>query len=356
MKLLIIQQKMIGDVLITSLLFELLRDKFPNAELHYLINSHTYPVVENNPYINKFVFFTKEMEQSKLELYRFLKQIKSEKYDTVIDAYGVINSNLISCFSKAKTKISIKKPYSSFIYTHTFKNSKTAKTNAGLAIENRIQLLQPIVNETLAPIKPKIYLTETEIKKTKSFLIDAGTELKKPLIMTSVLGSDLTKTYPFEYMAKVLDRIAEIIPNVQLLLNYMPEQFKDVKAIYDLCKPKTQDAILLGIKSKSLRDFICITHFCNALIGNEGGAVNMAKAIDTPTFAIFSPWINKIAWNSFENENTNVSVHLKDMKPELYNTNSLKKIKENYSTFYYDFKPQFFMEKLTSFLDNLKNS
>ena len=41
MKILVIQQKMIGDVLTTSLLFELLREKNPEAELHYLINSTT---------------------------------------------------------------------------------------------------------------------------------------------------------------------------------------------------------------------------------------------------------------------------------------------------------------------------
>ena len=77
MKILIIQQKMIGDVLTTSLLFELLRDKYPNAELHYLINSHTFPVVENNPFINKFVFCTPEIESSKLKFLSFLKDKNS---------------------------------------------------------------------------------------------------------------------------------------------------------------------------------------------------------------------------------------------------------------------------------------
>ena len=71
-KILVIQQKMIGDVLTTSILFELLRKKYPDAQLDYLINSHTYPVVENNPFIDSFVFFTKEEETSKkLQFYAF---------------------------------------------------------------------------------------------------------------------------------------------------------------------------------------------------------------------------------------------------------------------------------------------
>ena len=344
---------MIGDVLTTSILLEALRGKYPNAELHYLINSHTFSVVENNPFVNEFVFFTKEIENSKSEFYKFLKSIKAEKYDAVVDVYGTIGSNLISYFTKAKTRISIKKFYSSFIYTHTFKDSKIAKTNAGLAIENRMQLLEPIVGEVLPPIKPKIYLTKEEIANTKSFLIDNNIDLESPLIMIGVLGSDLSKTYPFEYMAAILDRVVETTPNAQLLFNYIPKQLEDAKAIFNFCKPKTQQAILLDVYGKSLRDFICITHFCNALIGNEGGAVNMAKALNTPTFTIFSPWIEKAAWSLFENETTTISIHLKDVKPELYNNIELKKVKEDYTTFYKHFKPEFITEKLTAFLKNL---
>ena len=41
---------MIGDVLTSSILFEVL-EKFPNSL--FLINSHTIPVVKNNPFIDK---------------------------------------------------------------------------------------------------------------------------------------------------------------------------------------------------------------------------------------------------------------------------------------------------------------
>ena len=72
MKVLIIQQKMIGDVLTSSILFEELRNEFPDAQLDYLINTHTFPVVENNPFINDFIFFTKEAETSKRNFLNWL--------------------------------------------------------------------------------------------------------------------------------------------------------------------------------------------------------------------------------------------------------------------------------------------
>src|SRR5690606_16332543 len=102
MKILIIQQKMIGDVLTSSILFEALRLKYPNAQLYYLINEHTFPVVQNNPFIDHFIFFTPVIEKSKIKLFKLAKKIRQEKFDIVIDAYCKLSSNLISAFSGAK--------------------------------------------------------------------------------------------------------------------------------------------------------------------------------------------------------------------------------------------------------------
>jgi heptosyltransferase-2 len=37
MKVLVIQKKRIGDVLTSTIIFEALKEKFPNSELHYLV-------------------------------------------------------------------------------------------------------------------------------------------------------------------------------------------------------------------------------------------------------------------------------------------------------------------------------
>ena len=147
MKILIIQQKMIGDVLTTSILFEALKAEHPDAELHYVINQHTFPVVENNPFIDKLLFVTPEMETSKSAFLAFLKVLKKENYDTVVDVYSKFSSNLMTKFSGADIKISKHKWYTSYYYTHTYKEAKQPKTNAGLAIENRLQLLKPLCNK-----------------------------------------------------------------------------------------------------------------------------------------------------------------------------------------------------------------
>lgn len=340
---------MIGDVLTTSILFEALKAEHPDAELHYVINSHTFPVVENNPFIDKFLFVTPEMEDSKPKFLALLKTIKQEQYDAVIDVYSKLSSNLMTKFSGAKLKISKHKWYTSYYYTHTFKEAKTSKTNAGLAIENRLQLLQPLCESIPKPIRPKVYLTSADIENSKNRLVKSNIDPSKSLFMISVLGSGDNKTYPLPHMAKVIDCIVEQT-NGQILFNYIPKQLDEAKTVYNFCKSTTRKQIFFEVFGKSLREFLAITHHCTAMIGNEGGAINMAKALDIPTFTIFSPWIQKDAWNMFEDGKKHVSVHLKDVKPELYKGKKAKDLKLEALSLYETFPPELIIPKLKSYL------
>ena len=350
MKILVIQQKMIGDVLTTSILFEALREKYKTAELHYLINTHTFPVIENHPFIDKLIYFTPINEKNKWSLIPFIKEIRKNNYDVVIDVYGKLSSNLISLFSGATVKIGYYKKHSSFIFTHPIKRIKQPKKNASLAIENRMGLLKPL-DISFKNLSPKIYLNPNEIESAKKNLQSNNIELANPLFMISVLGSNPKKTYPAKYMASLLDLIIQNIPKAQLLFNYIPNQLDNAKEIFDLCSKKTQDQIFFHLYGKSIREFIALTFHCNALIGNEGGAVNMAKAIQVPTFIIFNPSLNKANWFGEDENDKNVAVHLSDYIS--YQENDLELAKKNPDTFYQKFNPSLISPKLIQFLNNL---
>ena len=340
---------MIGDVLTSSILCELIKKEFPEYEVHYLINSHTYPVIEGNPFIDNVVFFKDSYRKSKLKFYSFLKSIKKEKYDVVIDVYCKLESKLITYFSKAPVRISYNKSSSSYFYNTLIDYLPEDKKTVGLAIENRISLLSPLFKDRPKAIAPKIYLSEAEQKEAQEFLKFNDVLKKKKIYMISALGSELIKTYPFEYMAQLLDDIIEFKDAV-ILFNYIPSQKEDVKKIYDLCSPKTQEHIMLDVYASSLRSFLNVLSHCDALIGNEGGAVNMAKALNIPTYSIFSPWIETEAWDLFAN-NQNVSEHLKLYKPELFEGKNQKQLREKSLELYQLFKPEYIKKSLVDFLE-----
>ncbi len=356
-KILVIQKKRIGDVLTSTILLEALREKFPKYELHYLIYENSLAVVENNPFVDKIIIMNEKDRKSKLGFLKFLFQIRKEKYEIIVDAYGKPNSVIIGWFSGAKKTISFDKVYSKLLYTHPVKRNQTSFSNATKAIEHRMLLLAPL-NIDFKVIKPKIFITENEISVAKSKLENTGISLSKPIIMMSAIGSNESKTYPIAYMAKVIDTIANE-NDIQILFNYFPFQKEEAYQLYLLCKPETQAKINFDFYEENLRDFLAVTSLCKGLIGNEGGATNMAKALNVPSFTIYSPLVIKNDWNMFEDANKNISVHVKDFENTLSSTpiDELIQSKE-YKKLQFVFTPELFEDQLIHFItiNNIKKN
>lgn len=348
MKILVIQYKMIGDVLTSSILFELLRDHYPEAELHFLINKNTQAVVQGNPFIDKFWIHTPEMDQDKGHNGEFYKLLKDQQFDIVIDVYAKLRSAQKSKKINPSASVSYHKWYTKLAYNKTVKPLNKTKANEGLAITNRVLLLEALGITTKNIPKPKIYLTPDELGAAKNRLSEYGLPDKKLLFMIGVLGSSEIKTYPLPYLAKVLEHL---VANTQadLLLNYMPSQKAEIDALMDHCSVECKSKMHPEVYGNDLRSFLALTAQCDALIGNEGGAVNMAKALSVPTFSIYSPWILKSAWNSYEADGFNQSIHLSDIMPERYAKHP-KKYKSEALSMYQELKPEAVNNALDRFL------
>ena len=73
-----------------------------------------------------------------------------------------------------------------------------------------------------------------------------------------------------------------------------------------------------------------------------------AKALFVPTFSLFSPSVDKETWQIFEDEK-NISIHLKDLKPEIYTEVDEKFIKENTFKYFEEYPIKLIKEKLKEF-------
>ena len=215
-KILVIQQKMIGDVLASTVICTAVKRSYPNAEVHYLIHKGTHPVVENHPDIDRFIL-TESSETSLPQLLKLGQKFRKESYDAVIDAYGKWESIIPTYISAANTRISFRKWYTYLLYTKTI---TPAQNVAGSAIHHRLELAEALTGKFENIDFPKIFLSEIEIESA-SQLINAKTDRSKPLLMISVLGSGKDKSLPAAQMAESLDIIAGS-GNLQMLFNFMP--------------------------------------------------------------------------------------------------------------------------------------
>ena len=349
-KILIIQNKRIGDVLISSVIANNYKAKFPESEVHFMAYDFTHGVISNNPNIDKIITINdKELKKIPV-LLQLIRQIRKEKYDIIFDPYSKTQSKLICKFSGAPQTIghkSRKKMGNWGYYTHPVTISKEKTKICGKAIEDRIHLLSQAGDFEPIDYEPKIFLSEAE--KKENWL---GKYAAKKVIVFGVLGSTPQKSMPYNYVAKIVDFIASNY-DVNLLFNYAPHQKEEAQKIFEMCNNKSN--IILDIYASSIRDFVKIMNQSAILVSNEGGTVHIAKALNKPTFTIFSPYVNKDHWASFEDGILHHSVHLLEMKPDLFDSFTFeerKKIEKNPDELYKQLTPELILPELEIFLKN----
>lgn len=354
-KILVIQNKRIGDVLIASVIAQNMKKIYPDSQIDYLVYDYTVGVIENHPEINNIIAVNDKELKKLSNLKQLIVKIRKQRYDIIFDPYSKLQSRLICYFSKAAIRIGFQKrgknPLLKF-YTHNIPFLIEKSHICGKAIEDRINMVTSVFSlpENQIDYQPKIVLTEEEKQYHK---LDT---YKKPFIMLGILGSTPQKSMPYAYIVELIDYITENYA-ANVLFNYSPHQKDDALSIYNNCKNK--DNIVIDIYEDSIRGFIKLMNKCELLIGNEGGIVHISKALNKPTFTIFSPYVMKDHWASFEDGKKHASIHLLEEKPNLFSTDreERRKIEADPSFMYNQLTPNLIIPKLETFLQmHLKNN
>ena len=349
-RILVIQQKMIGDVLISTLICKNLKLWNPYIQIDFVANRRTLDVINNNPYIDEIVVFEDHFKKDKWGLFQFLRQQGKKRYDYIIDAYGKLESLLICLFTPAQHKIGFKKIHSSLVYSHAVKIKNVQEDALQLSIKNRFQLLEPIMGDFPKNSEVEIHLTPKEISSSREQM-DAVLGKGNQAIMLSALGSSKNKSYPFEYMVQLMDTAFQTT-KLPFILNYRPDQEGQIDALIDQLQPTTQKAVMKSLTPNSLRDYMATAYHCMAVVGNEGGAINIAKGLNKPTFAIFSPLIDPSGWHT-EIPNKCMAVNLKTFFPNAVDYSDHRKITKDPKkvlALYKMLKPELFEKSWIDFL------
>ena len=105
-KILLIQYKPFGDVLLNTGYFEALREKFPDAQIDFLVQKPYATLLVDNPHIDNLVLMQKKKKLGYyIERLRMIRLVRKSKYDVVIDQLRGTGSAQITMFSGASIKI-----------------------------------------------------------------------------------------------------------------------------------------------------------------------------------------------------------------------------------------------------------
>ena len=120
-KILVIQNKRIGDVLISSVIANNIKNVFKDAHVTYFVYDYTTGVIENNPNIDRIIAINDKELKKLPTLLKTIAQIRREKYDIIFDSYAKFQSRMMCLFSGAKYRIGFKRKHKELklpFYTH----------------------------------------------------------------------------------------------------------------------------------------------------------------------------------------------------------------------------------------------
>lgn len=95
-KFLIIRFSSIGDIVLTSPVIRCLKTQYPEVEVHFLTKKRNTDLLQANPYIDKIHFFGDSLSDT-------IRELKTEKYDYIIDLHNNLRSLRVRIGLNAKT-------------------------------------------------------------------------------------------------------------------------------------------------------------------------------------------------------------------------------------------------------------
>ncbi|BDU49684.1 glycosyltransferase family 9 protein [Haliovirga abyssi] len=360
MKILVIQLKQIGDVLLSTPVCNSLKKTYSSAQIDYIIYDYTAGVVDNNPSISKIIKITKKERESYIEFLKLLLKIRKEKYDIVLNIQGKLEGTLITLASGAKLKIGFDRKGWEIFHTKIVNESNSKKiTGAGNTIDGRLSLLTALDDEVKYDYDLKIYLKDDEVIRIKNKMIKFGINIDRPIISMGITSRRDYRIWPVEYFSKIMDYLIKKY-NAQIILFYAPND-KKYNSEKDYCEAakklvENNKNVFTNIETENVRELLCLLKNSDIYIGNDNGPRHFAQGVDTPAFCIFSPTANKWDFNPHNNPRFR-AIDLQDalgLDNEKYKeyTKNLDRDK-NSMEYFKEIKPEFVISEIDKMIKEL---
>lgn len=277
-RILVCQQRQIGDVVLATPSIELLAKAFPWAKIDFFTEKKCVPIVENNPYINHIWSIDKKAHPTPFSMLKWYWSVAHSGYDMIIALQNLPRIHWLCFFSPARYKLSNKpKWYARIVFTQVI---GMQGTYAAEHKANVLRLLDIEWNKT----PPRIYLTETEKEEARHLLYTLGIKKGSILFTIDPTHRRRTRKYPLDGYANIINAVRRKYPNVVFLPLYGPGEEDDILRL--ITKVEERTSIALTPSMLSLRQMASVIFYATLHIGNCSAPRHIATAVGTPTFTI----------------------------------------------------------------------
>ena len=268
MRILLVRNDNLGDLICTTPAIEALRKKYPNAKIDIVVNSYNFLGIRNNPFVDNIFVYTKPKHVKGLKKVKALfgkikimSDIFFGNYDvSVVFRSGYSSSaEQFSNLSKAKIKIGVKNKNGKDNFTHHI----TPLDNTH-EVEFCFDCLKPLEVEYKGE-NTYFYIENQYIEKFKNY---------KGMILFHISARMKENQMSFEKLKIIFEKL-----NKEIFITADPKDWEMAS--------KLENEKVKFIKTNNFLEWAGVIKNAKLFITLEGGAMHIAPALEVKTIALF---------------------------------------------------------------------
>jgi heptosyltransferase I len=329
-RILLIKPSALGDVVHTLPVLVKLRARYPRAQIDWLITPENAEVVRYHPALSNVVLFARgdfskrgRRWRAFVSFFDLLKQIRSAKYELIIDMHGQVRSAFFALISGARVRIGFDRPVKRGLTVsaeHDLRNIPShgwrgAREGSWIAYTHRIPIptldvhaidrylwVAPLLGLDDNPPDLTIHLSPQATNKVNRLLEEHGVPASKPLVVLVPGTIWETKHWTIEGFAGVARQFLQDGFAVALAGTTRDQQrCRQIAA----AAPGTCD--LSGKTTPA--DLAALIRRAEVAVTNDSGSMHVAASLGKPMVSVFGP-TNPVHIGPYERPESVVRVDL----------------------------------------------
>ena len=308
MKVLIIRNDKLGDLILSFPAFYFIKQHIPNAQIHAFVPSYTSEIANNYKWIDKVIIDpgSKSNFSSQVDT---LKKIRLEKYDAIITLYSSTRVGIFSFLSGVKYRLAPATKIAQIFYNYRLRQRRSQSQKP--EFEYNLDLVKKFLSDFDVSTEMKVELPylqfqEDEIIKIRKKFCDENhiDHKSKFIFIHPGTGGSATNLNIGQFAT--LARNLNINDRYYFVITAGPDETEYANELSALMKDVPH---IIYPSTEGLVHFSKIIQLCNLFISGSTGPLHIAGALNRPTVAFYQRRRSATAlrWQTLNSEDRRLS-------------------------------------------------
>jgi heptosyltransferase II len=290
-KILVIQTAFPGDAILTLPFIQELKRKRSEHLIDVLCIPSTLEIFSASPYVNSAIPFDKKGKQKSIVAFiRFIKRLRSNKYEIVYSPHRSLRSALISLNISAKETYGFEKSSLKFAFKKTVKYDPTAHE-----VKRNLEFIGDDYSVDKWKIIPEIIVSAESKNKVQQFFSENKIDKFVAIAPGSVWE---TKKYPIEYFKQIVEHFTNL--KYQIILIGGTEDKK-------LCEALKKENVFLAAGEFSFIETIELLRSAGLLICNDSAPTHLGMCAEIPVLTIYCSTVPLFGFYPYNKKSDHIS-------------------------------------------------